>query len=116
MKRTIGSDNRRGRDEHFPVRVAFEQGILQPLFLLGAPNGFFRAVRHGVRRAEITSFDDPDLQTLPPAKRAIGFLHRGLLGIHLEALFPTERSHVIVRKAGPIVVVIGVVIVLFPVG
>ena len=68
----VRSDHRRGADEHFPSGSTFLEGALHPLSLLGAPKRFIGAVLHSIRRAEVASFGEPNLQMVIDAVSPVG--------------------------------------------
>ena len=89
---------------------------LSHFFCSCAPDRLVGAVLHGVGRAEVAALDEPDLQALAPAERAVGLLaHRHLLAEDAQALLEGQRQHERRLLGRPAVVGERVVIVLLPV-
>src|SRR5262249_40296778 len=87
----VGADDRGRADEDSPVRVALDQRPLEPGFLSCAPDGLLRPVGHRVRRSVVAALDEPDLERLAPAERAIRPLaHRYFCPEYLHSLLKRE--------------------------
>src|SRR5687768_3995746 len=67
----VRADDRRRTDQDLEVGVRGEQRFEEPLLLFRAPDGFLRAVFHGVGRAKIADLHEPDLHAAAPAERSI---------------------------------------------
>src|SRR6478735_9088875 len=78
---TVGPDDRSRRDDDLPVSFARRHAVLQPLFLHLSPDGLRGAVGKVVGAAEITAFEQKDLEGPAPTEGPVGLgSQRDLLG------------------------------------
>ncbi len=109
----VWTDQGRRADEQLPSRVAFADRLFEPFLLPGAPDRFFRSVRHGVGRAEIAAVGKPDLQIPPPAMRSIAVgPKRNLLSKDALSLSKVQVAH---PHARPGIVAESIVVVFLPI-
>ena len=90
--------------------IGFAQRIRQPTFLFRSQNRFFGTIRHVVRTAEVSTFQQPDLQILAPAN---GFISRtcGRKLFFVEQLYSSLKTDRTVGCPRPAIVLERVVIV-----
>lgn len=67
----VGADHRGGRNKDFPFGIASRERALEPLALFGAPERFTGTCRRFIFRAVVAAFEEPKLDILADAVRAV---------------------------------------------